>query len=158
MSQFKGFVSGNIGGVDLRYTANGKAKLSMRVAVNKSILRSDGNYHEKTTWVNCIIWGSVAEKISKRAKKGDILVGSGDIEENTWKKDDGSMARFTFLNLRDFDLIPREDKKNKNRNKTNVDARLDNKNNDFKGDTSDNNGDNTNNNDSINERDDDIPF
>ena len=64
-------IIGNIGGdPDLRYTANGQARLSFTVASNGRTRNAAGEWVESTEWVRCTVFGQRAEALGQRLTRG----------------------------------------------------------------------------------------
>lgn len=67
--------------VQLEHTAAGNAHATIPMALN----HSDG----KTSYVDVETWGEYAEQMAKTVKRGSLLTVSGEIDLNTYSRDDG---------------------------------------------------------------------
>ena len=66
---------------------------TIRLAVNERIKRRDGEYEDKTVYIDCEAWGPRAEYIAGKVTKGDIVSVMGKLEQDEWEAKDGSGAR-----------------------------------------------------------------
>ncbi len=63
--------------VDLRYTPDGKAVSNVAVAVSRNFRNQQGEY--KTDFVQCTLWGRVAEKTALYCGRGSVVGVTGRI-------------------------------------------------------------------------------
>ena len=70
----------------MRYLSTGTAKTDFSLAVNSK--RKDGQ--ENTIWVNCVMFGEQAERISQYITKGKPLLVQGRFNPRDWTDDDGN--------------------------------------------------------------------
>ena len=101
----KGSVAGNLtDDPELRYTANGKPVVKLRVAVADRV-RDDrtGDWKDGPTafyTVNC--WGTLAENCAEVLFKGDRIVAEGTWWERSWDGNDGELHTVVELTARDL--------------------------------------------------------
>ncbi|ELX8345490.1 single-stranded DNA-binding protein [Enterobacter hormaechei] len=96
-------ISGNAGkDAVLRVTPNGKHIASFPLPA-----KSGFGENEKTSWVNCKMFGSMAEKLSVAVVKGAKITVTGEFVIEEWTKQDGSQAQSPTILVRDIDLPPR---------------------------------------------------
>lgn len=93
--------SGNLGqNAEQRRIQGDKAVVSFSVPVKSGF----GN-NEKTTWVDCALWGKRAEsKLYEHMKKGTFVVVSGEASLRTWTKTDGSEGSKLSVNVQEITL------------------------------------------------------
>lgn len=72
----------------LRYTSNGKPVANARVAVNDRI-NVQGNWQDKTTFINVVVWGAQAENFVGSAVKGTRIMFSGRIDVREYTPNGG---------------------------------------------------------------------
>lgn len=72
---------------DLRPTASGRKRVSIRVAANRRYVGQDGNRQEKTTWVSCVAFGPKAENIAQLVTKGRRILIKGRLQDRPVEKD-----------------------------------------------------------------------
>ncbi len=96
-------VSGNVGkDAVLRVTPNGKHISSFSLPA-----KSGFGDNEKTSWLNCKMFGAMAEKLSTAIVRGAKVTVSGEFVIEEWTKQDGSQAQTPTILVRDIDLPPR---------------------------------------------------
>ncbi len=96
-------VSGNVGkDAVLRVTPNGKHISSFSLPA-----KSGFGDNEKTSWLNCKMFGAMAEKLSTAIVKGAKVTVTGEFVIEEWTKQDGSQAQTPTILVRDIDLPPR---------------------------------------------------
>lgn len=81
--------AGVIADPELRFTNNGKAVLSVRLAFNDSRYNEETRQWEnsRTFFVDATAWEQTAERLADQIKKGDQVYVSGRLETQTWEKD-----------------------------------------------------------------------
>ncbi|HCT6901511.1 single-stranded DNA-binding protein [Klebsiella aerogenes] len=93
-------VSGNVGkDAVLRVTPNGKHIASFSIPA-----KTGYGENEKTSWLNCKMFGAMAEKLSSAVVKGAKVTVSGEFVIEEWTRQDGSTAQTPTILVRDIDL------------------------------------------------------
>ncbi|UIW10336.1 single-strand binding protein family protein [Flyfo siphovirus Tbat2_3] len=96
-------VSGNVGkDAVLRVTPSGKHIASFSLPA-----KSGFGDNEKTSWLNCKMFGAMAEKLSGAVLKGAKVTVCGEFVIEEWTRQDGSKAQTPTILVRDIDLPPR---------------------------------------------------
>lgn len=96
-------VSGNVGkDAVLRVTPNGKHISSFSIPAKTGF-----GENEKTSWLNCKMFGAMAEKLSTAIVKGAKVTVSGEFVIEEWTRKDGTQAQTPTILVRDIDLPPR---------------------------------------------------
>lgn len=96
-------VSGNVGkDAVLRVTPNGKHIASFSIPAKTGF-----GENEKTSWLNCKMFGAMAEKLSVAVVKGAKVTVAGEFVIEEWTRQDGSAAQTPTILVRDIDLPPR---------------------------------------------------
>ena len=74
---------------ELRFTSQGKAVLSIRLAFNDSRYNEETRQWEnsKTFYVDATAWEQTAERLADQIRKGDQVYVSGRLETQSWEKD-----------------------------------------------------------------------
>lgn len=72
---------------ELRYTPNGTAVTSFRLAVNRKRKNQDGE--RDADFIPCVAWSKLAEVIAEHAKKGKEVAIEGEIRQQSWETDEG---------------------------------------------------------------------
>ena len=81
--------AGVIADPELRFTQQGKAVLSIRLAFNDSRYNEETRQWEnsKTFYVDATAWEQTAERLADQIRKGDQVYVSGRLETQSWEKD-----------------------------------------------------------------------
>ena len=80
---------GNLGtDPEMRYTANGSAVTTFRLAVSRS-LGSDGERKEETEWFTIVSWNKLAELLGQHLQKGRKVYVEGRLIQRSWDGPDG---------------------------------------------------------------------
>jgi len=83
---------GNVGSdPEMRYTPNGKAVTSFRMATNYRYAGSDGERREETEWFRVSVWGKQAESCNQFLSKGKRVFVEGRLRSRSWEGQDGQM-------------------------------------------------------------------
>jgi single-strand DNA-binding protein len=81
---------GNVGSdPEMRYTPNGKAVTSFRMATNYRYMGSDGERKEETEWFRVSVWGKQAESCNQFLSKGRRVYVEGRLHSRNWEGQDG---------------------------------------------------------------------
>lgn len=92
--------SGNIGrDCELLVTPNGKNIATFPLPVKQGY-----GDHEKTSWVNCKLFGNTAEKLTQYLTKGTKVTVSGEFVLEKWNAQDGTERSAPVIIVRDVDF------------------------------------------------------
>ena len=85
-------VIGNVGtDPEMRYTPNGAAVTSFRLATNRRYTTSDGEQHEETEWFTVTAWNRLAEQVNQFVTKGMRVYSEGRLKSTSWTGNDGQL-------------------------------------------------------------------
>ncbi|MCF7844710.1 MAG: single-stranded DNA-binding protein [Kiritimatiellales bacterium] len=91
---------------ELRTTTNGQQVLSLGVATNERWKdKSSGETKERTEFHNVVIWGDLAEEVSKSVKKGQRLFVSGRVQTRSWETQQGNKRTTTEIIADNISLL-----------------------------------------------------
>ena len=100
--------------VELKYTANETPVATFSIAVNRDYKNDKGEY--EADFINCRVFGAIAETTSKYTKKGHLLGISGSIQTGSYEKDGHKFytteilcKKITFLQQKDKEDNPYKD-------------------------------------------------
>lgn len=83
---------GNLGSEpEMRYTPNGKAVTSFRMATSRRYTTSAGESREETEWFRVSVWGKQAESCNQFLSKGKRVYIEGRLHSRSWEGQDGQM-------------------------------------------------------------------
>lgn len=86
----KVMIIGNLGAdPEMRYTADGKALTSFRVASSRNYNGPDGERREETEWFSVVTWQKLAEQCSQFLQKGRRVYVEGRLQTRSWDAQDG---------------------------------------------------------------------
>lgn len=81
---------GNVGtDPEMRYTANGNAVTTFRMAVNRNYSGPEGERREETEWFSIVTWNKLAETCSQFLQKGRSAYVEGRLQTRSWEGQDG---------------------------------------------------------------------
>lgn len=96
--------------IELKYLANKKAVANFSIAYNKKYTGADGKLVEKVSFFDVSCFGKQAETIDKFFAKGSRILIQGELEQQTWKANDGSNRSKALIRLEKFDFIDKQEK------------------------------------------------
>jgi len=108
---------GNLGSdPEMRFTPNGKAVTSFRLATNYRYTTSAGESREETDWFRITVFGKQAESCNQFVTKGKQVYVEGRLRTRNWEGQDGQKRvsvevianRVLFLGKRDLAPLPEE--------------------------------------------------
>ncbi len=86
----KVMVIGNLGAdPEMRYTADGNALTSFRVAASRNYTTPDGERREETEWFSVVAWRKLAEQCSQFLQKGRRVYVEGRLRTRSWDTPEG---------------------------------------------------------------------
>lgn len=90
-------LTGNLTGEpELRFTSAGQPVANLRIAVNERFQRN-GEWAERTTYMNVVAWGTLGENVSQSLSKGDRVMVQGRIQIREYAPADDDKRYFTEL-------------------------------------------------------------
>ena len=94
----KCMIIGNLGAdPEMRYTANGNAVTTFRVATSRQFSGPDGQRREETEWFSVVTWNRLAETCSQYLTKGRQVYVEGRMQTRSWEGQDGNKRYTTEL-------------------------------------------------------------
>jgi single-strand DNA-binding protein len=86
----KVMIIGNLGAdPEMRYTADGNALTSFRVAASRSYTGPDGERRDETEWFAIVAWRKLAEQCSQFLQKGRRVYVEGRMRTRSWDDPEG---------------------------------------------------------------------
>ena len=108
---------GNLGSdPEMRYTPDGKAVTSFRMATNRRYTTLAGETREETDWFRITVWGKQAESCNQFLTKGRQVYVEGRLHARNWEGQDGQTRtnlevtadRVLFLGGKALAALPEE--------------------------------------------------
>ena len=104
MAVIKMYCTGNLGKDCVTNSVNGKNVINFSIAVGQKYKNSQGEYVEKTIWVDAAYW-SDNTKIADYLLKGQQVFVEGTPEVKTYQKSDGGMGASLSLRVSNIQLL-----------------------------------------------------
>lgn len=87
---------GNLGAdPEMKFTANGTALTTFRMAVNRSRRMPDGERREETDWFTVVTFNQTAEFVGQYIQKGRKVFVEGRLSNRSWETPEGQKRYFT---------------------------------------------------------------
>ena len=87
----KVMIIGNLGGdPEIKYTQNGSAVATFRVAANRNYKTPVGDWQQETEWFSVIAWNQLAERVTQSLQRGSRVYIEGRLHTRSWDAPDGS--------------------------------------------------------------------
>lgn len=81
---------------EMRTTTNGQQVLTLGVATNERWKdKSSGEDRDRTEFHNVVVWGELADEVSRAIKKGSRVYVSGRVQTRSWETQTGSKRTTT---------------------------------------------------------------
>jgi single-strand DNA-binding protein len=93
--------------VDLRHTPQNQVVGQFTLAVNRNFKNQNGEYD--ADFINCVIWGKLAENLANWAKKGNLVGITGRIQTKNYEGTDGKRVYVTEVVAESFKLLEKRD-------------------------------------------------
>ncbi|MCS7082568.1 MAG: single-stranded DNA-binding protein [Bacteroidetes bacterium] len=102
----KVMIIGNLGAdPELRYTPQGTAVCTIRVATNEVFKDSSGQLQERTEWHSVVLWGRQAEIAAEYLRKGRKVFIEGSLQTRSWEDQAGNRRYATEIRARELILL-----------------------------------------------------
>ena len=97
---------GNLGAdPEVRYSQNGTAIASFRVATTETWKKQDGGKEEQTEWHRVVAFGRLAEICGEYLAKGSKVYIEGRIQTRKWQDKDGQDRYTTEIVAREMKML-----------------------------------------------------
>ncbi|WP_298814757.1 single-stranded DNA-binding protein [Chloroflexus sp.] len=90
---------------EMRYTAQGSAVTTFRVASNRTWRDKDGNAHEETEWFRIVAWDKLGEICNQYLTKGTRVYIEGRLQTRKWIDRDGQERYTTEVIAQDMIIL-----------------------------------------------------
>jgi single-strand DNA-binding protein len=99
-------IGGNIGrDPEVKYMQGGSMIATFSLAISEKRKKADGEYAEKTNWINVVCFGANAEIVQKHLGKGDEIFVDGRISVREWEDKEGNKKRVWEVIAREINFI-----------------------------------------------------
>lgn len=93
--------------VDLRYTHQNQEVGQFTLAVNRNFKNQNGEYD--ADFINCVIWGKLAENFANWTKKGNLVGITGRVQTRNYENQQGQRVYVTEVVAESFQLLEKRD-------------------------------------------------
>lgn len=93
--------------VELRYTLQNQAVGQFTLAVNRNFKNQNGEYD--ADFINCVIWGKLAENFANWTKKGNLVGITGRVQTRNYENQQGQRVYVTEVVAESFQLLEKRD-------------------------------------------------
>jgi len=90
---------------EMRYTPQGHAVTTFRVASNRSWRSTDGESHEETEWFRVVAWNKLAEICNQWLLKGSRVYVEGRMQTRQWQDQDGQTRYLSEVIANDIIIL-----------------------------------------------------
>ena len=90
---------------EMRYTPQGHAVTTFRVASNRSWRSADGEAHEDTEWFRVVAWNKLAEICNQFLAKGARVYVEGRLQTRQWQDQEGQTRYSTEVIANDMIML-----------------------------------------------------
>lgn len=91
----KVMLTGHLGAdPEMRYTPQGSAVTTFRVAANRSWKSADGVQHDDTEWFRIVAWDKLAEVCNQYLTKGTRVYVEGRLQTRKWQDKETGQDRY----------------------------------------------------------------
>lgn len=100
--------TGNLGrDAELKYAKSGSPFMSFSVADSRSRKTEGGDWETLAEqWLECTIWGSLAEHYDGKLTRGSRVTVYGDFMSRKYEAKDGSAGTSLDVNVKGVDILP----------------------------------------------------
>lgn len=98
-------INGRLGNEpELKKTTNDLSVVEFRVANNRDY-KSNGEVVKRVNWITCRAYAGLAETICNYLKKGAKVNLVGELREDSWTADDGTMRSRTYILVTEMNFL-----------------------------------------------------
>jgi single-strand DNA-binding protein len=90
---------------EMRFTPQGYAVTTFRVASNRTWRSADGAMHEETEWFRVVAWNKLAEVCNQYLAKGARVYVEGRLQTRQWQDQDGQTRYSTEVIASDMIML-----------------------------------------------------
>src|SRR6266545_6114331 len=99
-------VTGRLGAdPEMRFTPQGHAVTTFRVASNRSWRTPEGESHEETEWFRVVAWNKLGEICNQWLSKGSRVYVEGRLQTRQWQDQDGQTRHLSEVVANDIIIL-----------------------------------------------------
>lgn len=92
---------------ELRYTPQGSAVTTLRIAVNTPFKDRTGQIQKDTCFINVVVWGQTAEACNQYLQKGRQVLVEGRLQTRSWQDSEGKNRSIIEVRAAKVQFMPR---------------------------------------------------
>lgn len=92
---------------ELRYTPQGTAVSTLRIAVNTPFKDKNGQAQKDTCFINVVAWAQLAEICNQYLQKGRAVLVEGRLQSRSWQGNDGQNRSVIEIRADRVQFLPR---------------------------------------------------
>lgn len=92
---------------ELRYTPQGTAVVTLRIAVNTPFKDKTGQLQKDTCFINVVVWAQMAEVCNQYLQKGRGVFVEGRLQSRSWQTNDGQNRSIIEVRAVRVQFMPR---------------------------------------------------
>ncbi len=86
--------------VELRYTPSGDPVASLPIAFSKNYRDADGNWQQKSYFIDVVVWRKSAENCAQNLSKGSAVLVEGELQTRIYTTKDNQNRKVVEINGR----------------------------------------------------------
>ncbi|MBD3246506.1 MAG: single-stranded DNA-binding protein [Candidatus Omnitrophica bacterium] len=92
---------------ELRYTPQGTAVGTLRIAVNTPFKDKSGQMQQDTCFINVVVWSQMAEVCNQYLQKGRQVLVEGRLQSRSWQDNEGKKRTTIEVRASRVQFMPR---------------------------------------------------
>ncbi len=95
---------------ELILSESGAARLTARIAVNRTYRDRNDEWQEETCFFDIVLWQKAAESFARRLHKGTPVFASGRLQSRTWRDADERNHSKIDIQVRNLQILERDER------------------------------------------------
>lgn len=105
---------------ELRYTPQGTAVTTLRLAANSPFKDKSGQTQRETCFVNVVVWAQMAEVCNQYLQKGRAVFVEGRLQSRSWQDNEGKNRSTLEIKASRVQFLPNSDRSQNNNKETDL--------------------------------------
>ncbi len=93
---------------ELLFGENGTARLTARLAVNRSYRDRSDEWKEETSYFDVVLWQKAAESFAERLHKGTPVFATGRLQSRSWHDKDDKAHSKIEIQVRNLQILEKD--------------------------------------------------
>ena len=107
---------------ELRYTPQGTAVTTLRLAANSPFKDKSGQTQKETCFVNVVVWAQMAEVCNQYLQKGKPVFVEGRLQSRSWQDNEGKNRSTLEIRASRVQFLPSSDRSGSNNSQEDSDS------------------------------------